>query len=66
MLSTVDGVSMDMSTLDQIADLSSLNIKDVTGTTVRDVVDGVVVVVVADSSLLKKRNAFVVNAIKKS
>ena len=65
MLSTVDGVSMDMSTLDQIADLSSLNIKDVTGTTVRDVVDGVVVAV-ADSSLLKKRNAFVVNAIKKS
>ena len=52
MLSTDAGQSMDMSTLDRIADLSSLNIKDVTGTTVRDVVDGVVVV--ADSSLLKK------------
>ena len=65
MLSTVDGVSMDMSTLDRrVADLSSLNIKDVTGTTVRDVVDEVVAV--ADSSLLKKRSAFVVNAIKKS
>ena len=64
MLSTDAGQSMDMSTLDRrVADLSSLNIKDVTGTTVRDVVDGVVV---ADSSLLKKRSAFVVNAIKKS
>ena len=63
MLSTDAGQSMDMSTF-QVADLSSLNIKDVTGTTVRDVVDEVVAV--ADSSLLKKRSAFVVNAIKKS